>query len=89
LRAILDERSRRSVPERVVETRFLRLVKEAGLPLPTPQLKVFDGGRFLARVDFAYPEAKVAIEVDGYRYHSGYAAWNHDRQRRNGLIAAG
>jgi very-short-patch-repair endonuclease len=78
-----------SSSESVLETRFLRLVRRAGLPLPVSQHLVRDQGRVLARVDFAYPEALLAIEVDGYRWHSGRVPWERDLGRRNELTARG
>lgn len=48
-----------------------------------------DGPRFVARVDFAYPEAKLAIEIDGYRWHAGNDAWQRDRRRNNELSRLG
>jgi very-short-patch-repair endonuclease len=90
LRAALEARADGSAPpQSVLETRLCRLAREAGLPAPIPQFKVFDRGHFIGRVDFAYPAARLSIEVDGYRHHAGYAAWSHDRRRRNNLLAAG
>ncbi|WP_271984486.1 endonuclease domain-containing protein [Pseudoclavibacter terrae] len=37
----------------------------AGLPEPTVAHEVFHAGRFLGRVDLAYPELRIAIEYDG------------------------
>ena len=45
--------------------------------------------RLVARVDLAYPEARLAIEVDGYRHHSGRRAFDRDRERDNELKALG
>jgi very-short-patch-repair endonuclease len=53
------------------------------------QHEVREGGRVLARVDFAYPDLRIAIEVDGYRWHSGRARWERDLGRRNDLTALG
>jgi very-short-patch-repair endonuclease len=75
--------------ESVLETRFLRLLRQRGLPLPVCQHEVREGDRVLARVDFAYPAARLAVEVDGYRWHSGRARWEHDLDRRNALTARG
>jgi very-short-patch-repair endonuclease len=57
--------------------------------LPIPQYGIRERGRLLARVDFAYPDIRLAIEVDGYRWHSGRAGWEHDLERRNKLTAIG
>jgi very-short-patch-repair endonuclease len=40
-------------------------------------------------VDFAYPDARVAIEYDSDEHHSGHRANRRDRARRHALIAAG
>ena len=54
------------VPESVLESRFEQLLTEAGLPAPIRQHEIRDRhGALLARVDFAYPDARLAIEVDG------------------------
>ena len=52
--------------ESVGETRSRYEFRAAGLPDPVPQLEIRDArGRFLARVDFAWPELKVIVEFDG------------------------
>ncbi len=68
----------------------MRLVLvEAGLD-PAPQHEVLDrNGRFLARVDLAFPAAKVAIEYDGRTVHERPDVFTRDRQRQNALVAAG
>src|SRR2546421_2789239 len=35
------------------------------------------------------PRARLAIEADGWEFHSGKAAWQHDLRRRNALTALG
>ncbi|MFN2589661.1 MAG: endonuclease domain-containing protein [Actinomycetota bacterium] len=40
-------------------------------------------------MDFAYPAARLVIEADSYRYHSGLTSWSHDRARNNQLVALG
>ncbi|HVL89580.1 MAG TPA: DUF559 domain-containing protein [Actinomycetota bacterium] len=77
-----------TVPESPLETMFVRLVHDHGLPQPTHQHALRLGGRRM-RLDFAYPQAKVAIEADGYRHHNGRRSWESDRERRNLLTAAG
>lgn len=91
IRQLLDERSRSAeIPQSVLETRLLRLLKRSGLPVPICQYQVRDDkGRLLAIVDFAYPDVRLAIEADGYRWHSGRARWEHDLARRNALTKLG
>ena len=76
-------------PQSVLETRLLRLLKRARLPTPACQHQVRDRGRLIAVVDFAYPNSRLAIEADGYRWHSGRARWQHDLTRRNELTRLG
>ncbi|MBM3667170.1 MAG: type IV toxin-antitoxin system AbiEi family antitoxin domain-containing protein [Actinobacteria bacterium] len=59
-----------------LEARFLGRLREAGLPLP--ETNVVAGGR---RVDCRWPERRLAVELDGYRYHRSRHAWEQDRQR--------
>ncbi|GAC47138.1 hypothetical protein GOACH_03_01550 [Gordonia aichiensis NBRC 108223] len=40
-------------------------------------------------IDVAFPAAKLAVEVDGFAYHRDAKAFQHDRTRRNALIARG
>ena len=64
-------------------------MKRARLPTPVPQYTVRDRGRVVAVVDFAYPDQRIAIEADGYRWHSGRSSWQRDLLRRNELTRLG
>lgn len=75
--------------ESLLEKRFLDLVRRHGIPNPLIQYEVWHAGRFIARVDAAYPDLKLAIEVDGYRHHSSPDAFQRDRTRQNRLVALG
>ena len=68
--------------------RFLRAIVGAGLPEPVQQHPVSVGGRQY-RIDLAYPEHKVAIEIDGWEYHRSRSAFDDDRTRANDLVVAG
>ncbi|TFV87841.1 DUF559 domain-containing protein [Blastococcus sp. CT_GayMR16] len=70
------------------ETRLRLLIHRAGLPAPEAQFRVFDDEGFVARVDFAYPELKLAIEYDGH-WHAEAGQFAKDRRRLNRLSAAG
>ena len=71
--------------ESPLERRFLKLVRAAGLPEPTAQHEIYAEDKLVARVDFAYPELRLGIEVDGYQWHSGRRRWARDLVRRNEL----
>jgi len=90
VRAVLERQLPRSrTPESVLETRFLQLVRSAGLPEPVGQYQVRANGSVVARLDFAYPRSQIAIELDGAAYHSGEIARQRDRRRDNQLGALG
>ena len=57
--------------------------------MPVAQHRVLDRhGRFVARVDFAWPELKVAVEYDG-SWHAESGQFGRDRRRLNRLREAG
>ncbi len=60
----------------------------AGLPRPEPQFVMRRAGRFVARVDLAYPEHALAIEYLG-AWHDETGQFAGDRRRLNRLVAAG
>jgi len=64
-------------------------LRRNGLPRPVTQHRILDGSRFVARVDFAYPEWKIAMEYESYQEHTGKLALDRDNPRRNALVALG
>ena len=70
------------------ETRVRLVLRRAGLPAPVAQHEVRAGGRFVARVDFAWPAQRLALEYDGL-WHGDPAQFARDRARLNRLTAAG
>jgi very-short-patch-repair endonuclease len=69
----------------MLERRFLELVRTSGLPRPVTQAVQRKGSRFVARVDFLFPEVDVVIEVSGQHGHSSPVERKRDAQRRNEL----
>jgi very-short-patch-repair endonuclease len=59
-----------------LESQFLRLLRETGLPLPATN-KVAGGHR----VDCRWPEQRLTVELDSYRHHNSRHAWDKDRLR--------
>jgi very-short-patch-repair endonuclease len=86
---LVDRDPKKPPPESVLEARLIQLLRRAQLPEPTRQFQVSERGRLLARLDLAYPDVMLAIEADGYRYHSGRLAWQRDLMRRNALTSRG
>ena len=58
---------------------------DGGLPIPTLQHEIVDGNRERRRVDFAWPEQRIAVEYDGVDWHSDPDAMRRDRRRRAAL----
>ncbi len=69
----------------MLERNFLRLMREAGLPRPVPQVVFKDDQRTIARVDFLYREWSIVVEVSGQLGHSSSTERARDAQRRNEL----
>ncbi|MEO3774143.1 hypothetical protein [Micromonospora sp. B9E7] len=57
----------------------------AGLPRPETQWVVAEQGRFVARLDLAWPKLKVAVEYDGL-WHDDPEQFHRDRRRLNRLL---
>lgn len=77
------------LPEGVAEMRVVRALLAAGLPQPVRQYEIWVGGVLVARVDLAYPPFRLAMELDGFRWHAGRRRFRSDRMRRNRVEAAG
>lgn len=72
-----------------LEVRVLRALERAGIPRPVCQHEVEGPGGFRARLDFAFVDARIALEADGFRWHSSRRAWRRDRRRLNQLTSMG
>jgi very-short-patch-repair endonuclease len=71
------------VPESAMETKLKQLLRRHGLPTPAFQYVIRHNDLFVARVDAAYPELRIAIEFDSYEHHTGKHAVVRDNDRRN------
>lgn len=89
IRRLLEARATVGVTESPLETLVLKLLRSRRLQIPMLQYEVSDGERFVGRLDFAYPNAKVGIEADGFRYHDSRSAFDAERFRGNELQALG
>jgi very-short-patch-repair endonuclease len=68
----------------VLERRFLALLREHELPLPETNRPA--GGH---RVDCRWPERRLTVELDSYRFHNSRHAWEQDRRREREARARG
>ena len=71
-----------------LETRVLRLLVASGFLPPVQQHRLRLGSRTI-RIDLAYPEDRLAIELDGWDHHRTRTAFDDDRARANLLVASG
>jgi very-short-patch-repair endonuclease len=67
-----------------LERKFLERLRRAGLPLPKTNRRA--GGR---HVDCRWPELRLTVELDSYRYHHSRHAWEQDRRREREAYARG
>jgi very-short-patch-repair endonuclease len=67
-----------------LERRFLKRLREAGLPLP--ETNRVAGAR---RVDCRWPQHELTVELDSYRFHNSRRAWELDRRREREAHARG
>jgi len=79
------------LPESPAESWLLLIMVEGGIPMPTLQYPVRDlSGHERYRLDFAWPDLKIAVEYDGYEAHEGRAdldnARDEDLRRRGWLV---
>jgi hypothetical protein len=59
-----------------LERVFLARLENAGLPIPETNRRA---GTW--RVDCRWPEHRLTVELDGYRYHNSRQSWERDRLR--------
>lgn len=75
--------------ESAMESEARLTMHDGGLPDPVLQYEIVDrcGNRW--RVDFAWPQFRIAAEYDSEEWHSGADAIRRDRARREALRDAG
>lgn len=73
-----------------IELRLLRAMRENGLPEPVKQHEIHGtDGRLLTAADFAYPDQRLLIYVDGLAFHSSLRQRVHDSVQSNQLLTMG
>jgi very-short-patch-repair endonuclease len=88
LRAMVAARDPSSTIDSDAETLLFEALRRGRLPLPETQFWITTRTR-KCRVDFAYPDARLAIEVDGWTDHATRQAFEADRARQNELVELG
>ena len=85
---ILSGAHRQEVTDTDMELLVLGLLRDAALPEPELHHQVRVGRRFVAEVDLAYPDQRIAIECDG-DVHLRSEVRERDLPRQNDLVLAG
>jgi very-short-patch-repair endonuclease len=84
LKALIERDTDPAFTRSEAEERLLALVRASGLAEPEVNARL--GGH---TVDFVWRDKRLAVETDGYRYHSTRAAFERDRLRDAELTARG
>lgn len=84
LMAVLQVNGGPALTRSEAEARFLALIRQARLPPPEVNTSIETH-----ELDFFWRAEKIAVEVDGYRYHSSMTRFESDRRRSAHLAARG
>lgn len=84
LEQLLGDRAGSTFTRSEAEERFLGLVRAAGLPDPEANVR-----RHGYELDFLWPAAGLAVEIDGFAFHGGREAFEHDHRKDADLLGAG
>lgn len=68
-----------------MESESRLVMHDGGLPAPELQYEILDRSWRTWRVDFAWPAHRLAVEYDGFDWHSDPEAFRRDRQKRAAL----
>jgi very-short-patch-repair endonuclease len=85
---LYDERAR-SGARSEAERRLHHILEDAGITGWVADFKIYDaGGNLQAVLDLAFEREKLAVEIDGFAFHSDPERFQHDRTRQNWLLVA-
>ncbi|MGH2702086.1 MAG: type IV toxin-antitoxin system AbiEi family antitoxin domain-containing protein [Actinomycetota bacterium] len=89
LRELAEERGERGPTDAPLEVQAERFLTRHGLEPPRLQYWVEGPNGDRRRLDFAWPELKVGVEVDSRTWHEEYSALERDAGRANFYLDAG
>lgn len=84
LRAVLKRHGGPAFTRSEAEVRFLGLLRKAHLPAAEVNVRVAG-----FELDFFWRAERIAVEVDGYRFHGSRSSFERDRRRSTRLAAQG
>lgn len=70
--------------ESEAERLFVRLLRRYGVTGWVQQRWI--GGR---RIDFVWPELRIAVSINGWAFHHAYDRWDNDQRTANALVSMG
>jgi hypothetical protein len=88
---ILDDRALgTAIADSTLEADLATILRRYGVPAPEHHQLVGADGLIEYELDYAYPDARLAIEVNGYGVHvRSRGRWQDDLTRHNRLVALG
>ena len=89
MRRILHVRSDSRHADSGLETKIARVLRRSALERAVPQHALVIDNTEIARFDFAWPDARVAVECESYEWHFGRQAWRRDTTKLNEVAADG
>jgi hypothetical protein len=89
LESLLDDRQQGfGLVRSWFEQAAVRVLTKAGIAAPVRNFNIKVGGRTRV-IDLAWPEWKVGVEADSWRYHSNPGDWGRTRVRDRSIQATG
>ena len=85
IRPLIEQRLRwDAATESELEDLFRKVWSDLGRPEPVAQHRIEDlAGNFVCRADFAFPDARLRIELDSEAYHMDRPTFRKDRSVQN------
>ena len=84
LKAVLDLDGGPAFTRSWAERRMVSLCRQARIPVPVTNTRLHGW-----EVDCLWPEQRLVVEVDGYKFHGDRFAFESDRRKGAALVAAG
>jgi very-short-patch-repair endonuclease len=85
LETLMAERYQQNTADSPLETDVAALLRESGAPPGVKRHRVFEADRYIAEVDLAWPEEKVAVQAHGSSFHRQPRTWEDDQRVENEL----
>ena len=82
-RVLADREVGSGLTESPLEVKVEGILRRAGLDPPERQFTITAPDGTKVRLDFAWPEQKVGIEADGFRWHTDFERWQQDAHKHN------